>query len=283
VGQFIFDEDPFLENTGLLAARCVAITGDGQRHFFVGQDNVYVHDGNTAKPLLDKKTRRYLYNSIDIGNYASSFVFVNAVRHEGWFCYPALGNNLPSRALIVNYDTLAVTESDIDFQAAAIGTVQTSDTEVWDTTPGVWLDDTQPWDASSRRKLVLSKPTTTAFEQLDLGVTRDGTVFTGLIQRVSLGVIGKKRTGEWIEDFEVRKMCHRIWPKMSGAPVSIRMGGQDIPNGPVRWSAAQVFDPSVQKFCDITSEGAALCLEISGQNGWKLDGYKLDLVTLGRF
>ena len=92
-----------------------------------------------------------------------------------------------------------------------------------------------------------------------------------------------RRTGDWITDFEVRKMCHRIWPKMSGAPVQIRLGGQDVPGGPIRWSLPQTFDPNSAKWCDISAEGAALCVEISGANGWKLDGYKLDLVTLGRF
>ena len=283
-GQFIFDEDAFLETTGLLSPRCVAVTGDGQRHFFVGQDNIYVHDGNSAKPLLDKRTRRYLFNAIDVQNYAISFVFINPVRREGWFCYPALGQTVPTRAMIVNYDTLAVTECDIDFVAAAMGTVETSDTETWATVTGPWTSDTLPWDSSSRRKLVLSKPTVTKFEQLDLGITRDGAAFTGLIQRTSLGMVGRnRRTGEWITDFEVRKMCHRIWPKMSGAPVSIRLGGQDVPGGSIRWSLPQTFDPSAAKWCDITAEGAALCVEISGANGWKLDGYKLDLVTLGRF
>jgi hypothetical protein len=282
-GQYIFDQDPFLETTGLLSPRCVAITGDGQRHFFVGQDNLYTHDGNTAKALLDRRTRRYVYNALDVSNYASSFVFINPVRREGWFCYPGIGRSVPSRALIVNYDTMATTEADVDWQHAAIGTVQTSDTETWASVTGVWTDDSVAWDVSNRRKLVLAKPTATKLEQLDLGTTRDGTAFTGLIQRTSLGVIGKKRTGEWIEDFEVRKACHRIWPKMSGAPVQIRLGGQDIPNGPVRWSGYTTFDPLTQKFCDITAEGAALCVEISGSNGWKLDGYKLDLVTLGRF
>ena len=283
-GQFIFDEDAFLETTGLLSPRCVAVTGDGQRHFFVGQDNIYVHDGNSAKPLLDKRTRRYLFNNLDVGSYQSSFVFINPVRQEGWFCYPQTGNTLPTRALIVNYDTLAVTESDVDFQAAAMGTVQTQDTETWASVSGAWTTDTQPWHVSNRRKLVLSKPTATKFEQLDLGLTRDGTPFTGLIQRQSLGLVGRnRRTGEWITDFEQRKMCHRIWPKMSGAPVNIRLGGQDVPGGPIRWSPLTPFDPNSQKYCDITAEGAALCVEISGSNGWKLDGYRLDLVTLGRF
>jgi len=283
-GQFIFDEDAFLETTGLLAPRCVAVTGDGQRHFFVGQDNIYTHDGNSAKPLLDKRTRRYLFNALDVQNYTTSFVFVNPVRQEGWFCYPSLGQTVPTRALIVNYDTFATTECDVDFVHAAMGTVQTSDTETWASVTGPWTADTAPWDFSNRRKIVLSKPSVTKFEQFDLGTTRDGVAFTGLIQRTSLGLVGRNRkTGEWITDFEVRKMCHRIWPKMSGTPVSIRLGGQDIPGGPIRWSSPQTFDPSVSKYCDITAEGAALCLEISGSNGWKLDGYKLDLVTLGRF
>jgi hypothetical protein len=283
-GQFIFDEDAFLETTGLLAPRCVAVTGDGQRHFFIGQDNIYTHDGNSAKPLLDKRTRRYLFNSIDVGNYASSFVFVNPVRREGWFCYPGNTHTVPSRALIVNYDTLATTECDVDFVAAAIGTVQTVDSETWASVGGTWADDTSPWDVSNRRKIVLSKPTTTKFEQLDLGTTRDGTAFTGLVQRTSLGLVGRNRkTGDWITDFEVRKMCHRIWPKMSGTPVQIRLGGQEVPGGPVKWSPYTAFDPNTQKYADITAEGAALCVEISGANGWKLDGYKLDLVTLGRF
>jgi len=43
------------------------------------------------------------------------------------------------------------------------------------------------------------------------------------------------------------------------------------------------FNPLTQKWVDLTAEGAALSIEISGSGGWKLDGYKLDLVTAGRF
>ena len=283
-GQFIFDEDAFLETIGLLTTRCVAVTGDGQRHFFVGQDNLYTHDGNAAKPLLDVRTRRYLFNNIDPGNFGSSFVFVNSTRREGWFCYPTIGVVQPNRALIVNYDTLATTESDVDWQAAAIGTIQQTASGTWDSDPNTWQSETTPWNISNRRKILLSKPTTVRLEQFDLGVTRDGTAFTGLIQRTSLGVVGRnRRTGDWITDFETRKTVHRIWPKMSGAPVQIRLGGQDVPGGAVIWSPYASFDPRVQKWADLTAEGAALCVEISGSGGWKLDGYKLDLVTAGRF
>jgi hypothetical protein len=284
-GQYIFTEDPFLENIGLLSPRCVQVTGDGQKHLFVGQDNIYLHDGNSARPILDKRTRRYLFNNIDVGNYTNSFVFINPYRREGWFCYPQVGSVQPDTALIINYDTGATTEANgIDFQAAATGTIQTSDPSTWATVVPTWAGESIPWSFANRRKVLLCKPIATKLEELDLGTTRDGTTFTGLIQRTSLGLVGRNRqSGQWITDFEVRKAVHRIWPKMSGTPVRIRLGGQDIPGGPVKWSPYATFDPNSQKWADITAEGAALCVEISGDNGWKLDGYKLDMVTLGRF
>lgn len=282
-GRFIFDEDAFLETIGLLTTRCVAITGDGQRHVFMSNDNMYIHDGNSAKPLLDKKFKRYLYNQIDVGNFRASFLFVNSIRDEAWFCYPGQGSSVANRALIVNYNSGAMTEADIDFVGAQIGTVQTSDTETWAAASGTWDTDSSPWSVSNRRKVVLLKPTTPSFLQMDLGTQREGNNYTGTIQRTSLGVVGKKKNGEWIEDFMVRKMVHRVWPKMSGGPVNIRLGGQDIPGGSIRWSSYVSFDPATQKYCDVMAEGAAISIEITGAVDWQLDGYKLDMVTMGRF
>lgn len=282
-GQFIFDEDAFLDSVGILTTRCVAVTGDGQRHIFVSTDNMYTHDGNSATPLLDKKTRQYLFNQIDVTNYGLSFIFVNSVRNEGWFCYPSQGSNIPNRALIVNYNTGAATESDIDFQDAEIGTIQTSSGTTWAAATQTWATISDPWSVNNRRKIALIKPQATKILQLDSSTLRDSNVFTGTIQRTTLGVIGRKRTGEWIEDFEVRKLVSRVWPKMSGGPVMIRLGGQDVPNGPITWSLPVSFNPATQKWCDVTAEGAAISIEISGAVDWQLDGYKLDMITLGSF
>lgn len=282
-GRFIFDEDAIFENIGLLTTRCVAVTGDGQKHFFVSNDNAYLHDGNRATPLWDEKMKRYVFNQLDVSNYKASFVFVNSVRDEAWFCYPETGQSVPNRGVITNYKTGATTETDIDFVWASIGTLQSADTETWATASGTWATDSSPWSMSNRRKLLLSKPSATKFLQLDLGTQRDSTDFTGYVQRTSLGVIGRDRKGNWIEDFEVRKLVTRVWPKMTGGPVSIRLGGQDVPNGAVRWSAAVTFNPATQKYVDIVAEGAAICIEFSGTTDWQLDGYKLDMVTLGKF
>lgn len=283
-GRYIFDEEAIFETVGLLTTRCVAVTGDGKRHVFVSNDNIYVHDGTNLADLLSKKMRRYLFNQIDVSNYSQSFLFVNSIRDEAYFCYPSLGNSVANRALIVNYNTKAITERDISgIVAATIGTIQTTGSDTWASAVGDWASDNSPWSVSNRRKLLLCKPSATKFLQHDLGTTWDGQSFTGTLQRTSLGVVGRKRNGEWIEDFETRKLVTRVWPKMSGGPVSIRLGGQDVPNGPIAWSAPQNFNPSTQKFCDIVAEGAGISIEISGAVPWQLDGYKLDMVTLGKF
>lgn len=282
-GRFIFDEDAFLERAGILCARCVAITGDGQRHIVVSQDDMYIHDGNKAIPLLSKRFKRYLFNQLDVAAYPLSFVFVNPVRDEAWFCYPANGSTVVNRGLIINYNSGAITETDVDFVDAVMGVIQTSDTETWAAAVGTWDTDTNPWSTNIRRKLVTLKPTVPRFLQLDSGAQRDLVNFTGTLQRTALGVVGRKRTGEWIEDFERRKLVHRVWPKMTGGPVNIRLGGQDVPNGAVRWSNPVSFDPSTQKYCDVQAEGAAISIEISGAVDWQLDGYKLDMVVLGKF
>lgn len=282
-GRFVFDQDAIFENIGLLCQRCVAVTGDGQRHFFVSNDNAYLHDGNKAVPMWDERIKRYVFNQLDVASYRNSFVCVNSVRDEAWFCYPSQGQLLANRGIVTNYKTGAVTETDIDFQHATIGTLQSTDGETWATAIGDWATDNSPWSVSNRRKMLLSKPTNTRFLQLDLGGQRDGADFTGLVQRLSLGVVGRTRKGEWIEDFEVRKFVNRIWPKMSGGPVNIRLGGQNVPGGPVTWSAPVVFNPATQQYADIVAEGAAIAIEISGAVDWQLDGYKLDMVVAGRF
>lgn len=282
-GRFVFDEDAIFENIGLLCQRCVQVTGDGQRHFFVSNDNAYLHDGNKAVPMWDERIKRAVFNQLDVSNYKNSFVFVNAVRDEAWFCYPTAGQLVPNRAVLTNYKNGSVTESDCDFQWASVGTLQSADTETWAAAVGVWDTDLVPWSVSNRRRILLCKPTGTKFLQLDSGPQRDGVNYNGVLQRLSLGVVGRDRKGQWIEDFEVRKFVNRVWPKVSNGVVNIRLGGQEIPNGPVKWSPSVTFDPSTQKYVDITAEGAAIAIEFSGTSGWQLDGYKLDMVVAGRF
>lgn len=281
-GQSIFAFDPFLETSGLLAPRCVGLIGDGQRHFVVTQDNVIAHDGNTSIPLFDKRFRKYLFNQLDVANYTKSFVFTNFENKEMWFCYPTRGSTECNMAVLWNWIENTINECEVDFRAASTGEVSTSDTETWDSDSQAWDSDLTPWSISSRRKVVVAKPSNTKLLQLDSGALFDGVIPTCRVQRTGLAIVGRKRDKSAIVDFNSRKLITKVWPRVEGGPVNIRIGSADTVDGPIRWTSPIVFNPATEKFACLITEGCSNAIEFStaAEVAWKLEGYKLDLTVI---
>jgi hypothetical protein len=97
-------------------------------------------------------------------------------------------------------------------------------------------------------------------------------------------MIGKKQNGDPIVDHQRMKMLKRLWPKISGGPVDIRFSAQQVVNGMVTWGTSANFNPVSQVYIDPGPEtGRAVGFEISSQNAWKLDGYKVDMEPLGEY
>lgn len=286
-GQFIFDFKSFLETAGLLATRCVAMTGDGLKHVFASQDDILVHNGYVTDSILNKRMKRYLFNRIDTSHFDTSFMFCNPLFEEMWFCYPTQGSSEPNAAIIWNYRYNTLTEADstmVDFVAASIGTVSVSAGTLWSAATGAWNVDPSPWLTAQRRKVVVAKTSNKKLLSLDTGTANDGTTFSGTLQRTGLGIIGRKRSGEWLEDFETRKMIQRVWPKVSSGTCNVRIGYQDLPNGAVTWTPYQPFTPSTLAYVDgVLGSGRSVSVEFSAPNDFHLDGFKLDMALVGKF
>lgn len=286
-GQFIFSFQSFLETAGLLATRCVATTGDGLRHVFASQDDLLVHNGYLTESILNKRMKRYLFNQMDTAHFDTSFVFCNPLFEEMWFCYPAQGATEPNAAIIWNYRYNTLTEADatqVDFVAMSIGTVTTSGGTIWSGATIPWLGDPNPWSTAARRKIVVAQPTSKKLLSLDTGTTNDGVAFSGTLQRTALGIIGRKRSGEWLEDFETRKMIQRVWPKLATGSCNVRVGYQDLPNGAISWTGYQAFTPATLAYVDgVLGSGRAVSVEFSAPNDFHIDGYKLDMALTGKF
>src|SRR5262245_993754 len=217
-GRDIFDfgKSAWLEKTGILAPRCVTITGDGTKQVFASQDDILWHDGNRVRSVLSGRRRRELFNLMDTNNYTNSFMFTNPLFGEVWFCFPPSGQVQPTRAFVMNYmsgeDVWPLFDVDgITFRNASIGPIQGASDEQWNQGTDTWADDTGPWSSLARRRVVLCGTDARKFYNLDSGSTRDGVVFTATLQRIGLSVLGKKRNGEWIVDFDRWKMWDTIW------------------------------------------------------------------------
>lgn len=297
--KFDFGQSAWIANEGLLNTGSVCITGDGQKHVFATTSgDILWHDGNSIRSALSQRQRRRLQNDIDPANTNECFMFANPFTNSVWFCYPESGQQYPSKALHMCYKTIggtewAITEVDgINFRNAMVGSPPGAMSfGLWDEVDGVtWDSDAATWDmatvggATPRRKLFFLDPANSKFYAYGDAPTRDGVPFTSTLQRVGLGILGKKNNGQPIEDFQRKKMITRIFPKITGAPVSIRFNSQQLVDGPIVNGEAVDYDPTIQYFADPqTMEGVAVGLEMSGQLPWQIDGYKINIEPLGEF
>lgn len=297
--KFDFGQSAWIPNEGLLGMGSVCISGDGAKHVFATTSgDIWWHDGNRAQSILSARQRRRLQADIDPSYARASFMFANPFTHSIWFCYPESGEEFPTKALHMSYRVAGgtewtITEVDgITFRNATVGNMPDQSFGIWDEVGDavIWDDDTGIWDVATvgggtpRRKLIFLDPANSKFYSYGDSALRDGVAFTSTLQRIGLGVLGKKRDGSPIVDFQRKKMITRIFPKITGASVNIRFNSQQVVDGAVSSGVAVSYDPVTQIFADPqTMEGRAVGLEISGAEPWQIEGYKINIEPLGEF
>lgn len=289
-GRLVFAFDNVFGTTGTISPRGVGIIDKRAAHAVWTQNDIIVHTGVEPVSILTRRLRRALFSELDPQNFLNSFVFIWPQRNEAWFCYPTVGATNPDKALIWNYEDNSFgqfSSGDVNFRNVALGAVESSDTLTWEAIDDTWEADNVKWSDSARDVMVASVTDATRFDILDSTDLREGVDFDATLQRTGLSLIGRKRSGDWIVDFKRYKMVRRLWPKVIGGPVDIRMGGQIVPDGPVTWGPKKSFDPATQHYLDFEVTGRAIAIEISTPAttgiAWKFNGYKIELVVQGNF
>lgn len=285
----IFARDTLSEKAGCLNARCVALTGNGQFHVSLASDDLISHDGVRIRTLLTNRWKRYLFNQISEEGLANCFMFPIPAFNEIVFCYPEAGSLLPTRALVWNYsdgEGGAFTELTLKsgIVAAALGNVEGSTGDAWSDLTNTWAETTDVWNKSKRNQVILVDQTASKFYQMDSDTKRDGVIFTSTISREGLPLFDVGEDGKALVNFTELKMFTRLWPKIEGAPVAIRVGYQTLVNGVVNWTPAVTFDPATELYVDLGPiQGRAIALEISSQGQWLLNGYVVEVFPAGKF
>jgi hypothetical protein len=313
-GQYIFQFDMFLPDIGILAARCVCMDLTGTKHVVVTQDDIIIHNGNSTQSILTDRQKVTLFATLNRDAAHTSFLFLNKAKDEIWFCFPEAGQQQPSRALIWNAKNGVGAISyapGITFRNAALGDIQGVNPEPWnpegkpdenpaspvnpptnpDTPLDTWDVENGPWSQIYRQKIVVSSPALGKFFQLDLGTTRDGADYSVVLTREDLGIIGRKSNGEPINDFKQMKMVDSVWPKLTGAPIRVRVGFRETVNGQLTWQDYTQFDPATDLWVStIVNEnlpgcGKTVSIEFSSAKAipWKLDGYSINVEVIGPF
>lgn len=287
-GQPIFAFDQFSSGFGVLAPHCVGITGDGKWHFVVTQDEILVHNGSQIVPLATGRIATSLFARIDTDNYKHCFVFCDSLHKEMWFCYPEAGATYPTRAFVWNYGVKSEmgcwSEVDVEFVHVARGDLESALLDTWDSESVLeWDSDDEPWSSSDKSKLIAANFSGNKFYKLDSGGTYDGDPINSMLQRVGLGVVGKKRNGDWVSDFAQNKFVKRVWPRVSSGAMDVRVGVQDKVDGTLLWSSGQNYNPLSDLYCDFEAQGVAVGVEFTTTEWFEFSGYKLEVELSGRF
>lgn len=290
---------PVAKAGGLLCANgVVGFSWRGDHHAVIGPNEVYVHSGNNAEPVLHKRVRDWMYNTISQDFSSMAFACHNEPYKEIWFCFPQAGANYANIAVVWNYrdDTTTIKEiPSTTFMASgkilSLEGASTSDT--WDNAAGSWDSDTDKWGYSAyttkyARLLSFTPGGGRKAYMQDVSVKYGTEVYESYVERVGLSALGKDpMTGKPIYDTDQVKIVTEVWPRIkaeAGAEIEVTLGTQEAQDKPIRWTAPYKYIAGTTKKINTYVGGKILSIRFGAKAGvfWELSGYDLEIVSGGR-
>lgn len=279
-GQNVFSFEKVLGTSGALNRNCIAEL-DGY-HVVLSNSDVIVHDGQTATSVLDKETRRYLFQNIDVDNGYKSFVYKNPFFNEVAICYPSIGATSCDSAMVWNYVDKTVSFRDLpNLNHAEYGPVDSGLQGSWDSDSAPWDSDLTAWNGPdfvpSNAHVIMASDSTKLY-MLDASSSFDGVIPNAYLERrgLSFGTAQSIKT--------VRGIRPRITGNV-GETVNIQIGGSNDPYadpvyGPVM---AHVIGQTVDDQCFVSGRYIAVKLATGTAFQWRLDSYDLDVSERGMY
>ncbi len=293
-GNSVFSFDRLFLEHGILSRRCVKPFGDAM-HFLVTANNVIIHNGNTATPILDRKTRDWVFNNIDPVHFGKAYVVPNYVHNEMWFCFPMIGSTYPDMVMIWNWRTGAVGFRALpDCSHIAFGIVDDSntgvlidgDTAIIDDAASDGLIDSQIYNPLLHKLFMAKRGATTATSKFFVGDDTnqfDGSNMTSYLERRGITAIGYSSQGI-INDPYRMKALNAIYPRVRGGAVNVYAGAAQEIGGSYSWEGPYTFTPGTDDKVDVRVEGRLLAVKFEWLTdvAGSIDGYGLDIIPQGR-
>ncbi|WBS00221.1 hypothetical protein OU994_18035 [Pseudoduganella sp. SL102] len=274
----VFSFQQVLGTSGAMNRNCI-VEVDGW-HFVLTGSDVIVHDGQSAKSVLDRKSRRHLFQSIDVNGFGLCFVFKSTFTNEVFVCYPRVGSTVCDEAMVWNYVDQTVTFKDIpNLHHAECGPAPSGLVQTWDSDSAPWASDSSLWggpDLAPDSERVLMAPATPEILMLDSSAAQDGEQVAFYLERRGLP----------LDAPEQMKLIKGIRPRIygnAGETVIIRVGGQDDPWGEPDWGdpVPFVIGEDVAADCFVSGRYVAIRFESGTAFEVRLDSYDIEYEMMG--
>jgi hypothetical protein len=278
----LFDDDGILN----LGAACVF----NNRHFVVGRNDIYVHDGSAKQSIVEKRVKETFYNSL--ADTRSVFVVHDPVFGEIWVCYAdknAANTETANRALVWSYANDAFTFRDLPgIRALAIGpgigggasgagsgAAWDSIGVSWDSWSATWSDLGAETEARNTRLFAAGHAAQALFAHNET-FGANGANYVAFLEspKIDLDKVLQRPVQNNIQ-------IKRIVPQINGTgQVTIRVGYSASPQAPVVWKTSKNFNIESDWKVDTRVTGRYLALRIEStvvDGFWQLGGFDLDI------
>ena len=250
-------------------------------HFFIGNSDCYVCNGQTVTPLLSNKDRRAMFEDLSGDNYQKCFVAADYVRNEMLACFPSANSDVVDKALIWNWkdntfsfrdlpDTSHINQGIIDI---TVGATWDASSETWDTGTGNWGE--RNYD-NVKKNLVFCDVTNTKIFRDSFGNKKDTADMTSYIER----------TGLDLNDPQSVKFVSAVYPQIEVSgnnSVNVYVGRQISTEQGITWEGPVAFNPNTQSkvSCRVSGKYFGIKVESTSDIDWKLHGVAFEVQQRG--
>lgn len=287
-GSFIFTNRPVFSTLGLLARDCV-VEWRG-RHIVLTDGDLVMHDGTTVTSLIHERQAREIFDNLDGVNFDNSYLVLTRGSNQLAICRPRIGELYPTEALILSLDEMRFGKQSLISTGtphAVEGLVPAATTTVektWATKTTRWNNDPGRWNSAgfvrTSDHVILADVTGLQLQQIGEGNDQGGAPIEMKVERVALD----------LGDSEVKKLCVRVWPTVTGAiggEIYIQIGGHDDHNREPAWEPEQLFTIGTDRFLTFDIDDGTYYVGYRfrsvGQVSWRISGIKLEIEDQGKY
>jgi hypothetical protein len=292
-GDEIFSSFQYSNMSGLLAPKCFAAGPKGTSHIIVSPDDILLFNLGSLESIVDRRIRKQLFDEIDPASVNKCFAYSDNKRSEFHFCYAPKGSDNVSKSLMWNWKDNTFTFDDFRGECAALGPVELSISETqWnsDEADVSWADYEDTWsggNAFNSREVLVGDFINTKMYLMNSGSQLEGADIPSYLERIGLPFVGRARDGSPKADLYSMKCVNRVWPKITGSIVNIRIGVQADLSAPIEWTAPIPFVPGTDTYIEpdspVTGKLIAFRIECDGDGDFQCDGIDYDFEIVGEF
>ena len=277
-GTYIYRFSKVAGVSGALNRNCI-VEIDGQ-HLVLSGSDVVVHDGQSVVSVLDKQTRRWLFQNIDVNNSEKCFVFKNPYFNEVFVCYPSIGSTVCDKAMVWNYVDKTVSFREVPgINHASSGPVDNGLRMLWSNDNDPWDSDLTTWNGpdsvpSAARSIMASSDG--KLYLMDASSSFNGVIPDAYLERRGLS-FGKPESIKLIKGIRPRIVGN------TGQTVNIQIGSSNDPYLDPAYGAvmAHTIGSTISNDCLVSGRYIAIKISSGTAYQWRLDSFSLDVKEQG--